>query len=92
MNEKIRLEGSRFVGWQFYRLLAGGSREIPTLRHLSHGFRINGSSPVQCARGKSQALGYSREPLVYHPFRLLLAFERTKRGRAAHAKAAPLHA
>jgi hypothetical protein len=28
-----RLEGSRFVRWQFYRAAAGGSRELPSASH-----------------------------------------------------------
>jgi hypothetical protein len=29
----VCLEGSRFVGWQFYPMAAGGSRELSGVRH-----------------------------------------------------------
>jgi hypothetical protein len=54
-----RLEGSRFVAWQLYRLLAGGSRERLEVWQFY--------GPVVFAArnrrdGQNNALGHSREP------------------------------
>jgi hypothetical protein len=30
-GSRVKREGSRFVGWQFYRMVTGGSRELPRM-------------------------------------------------------------
>jgi hypothetical protein len=55
-----RVEGSRFLGWEFYRSAASGSRERPMTmrvyqRRVSIRFRTG-------SFGKNITLGGSREP------------------------------
>jgi hypothetical protein len=58
------LEGSRFVAWQLYGLVAGGSRERLKVRQFY--------APVVAAArnrrdGQNIALGHSREPPATSP-------------------------
>jgi hypothetical protein len=59
-----RLEGSRFVAWQLYGLIAGGSRERPEVWQFY--------GPLLAAarnrrNGQDIALGHSREPPATNP-------------------------
>jgi len=54
-----RLEGSRFVAWQLYRLAAGGSRERLEVRQLYGPLYPHNTTRRD---GQNIALGYSREP------------------------------
>jgi hypothetical protein len=60
-----RREGSRFAGWQFYKVAAGGSRKGSRIVHTMYALRIFGprrtvSQKTSWANGN--AMGYSREP------------------------------
>ena len=54
-----RLEGSRFIRWQLYRLAAGGSRERPKARQF---YRTSYPCRTEQTRWANIALGSSREP------------------------------
>jgi hypothetical protein len=59
VEQPARLDGSRFVIWQFYGLVASGSRERLDVWQL-YGLFV--SAPRNRRDGQNIALGHSREP------------------------------
>ena len=62
------LEGSRFVAWQLYGLLAGGSRERLEMWQF-YGPVVSAARNRRA--GQNIALGHSREPPASKPVELL---------------------
>ena len=64
-----RLEGSRFIRWQIYGYAAGGSRELPRIRHVPRRF-VFGTRRVHSGRpGRSRARWVIRGSRLLHTHR-----------------------